>query len=69
MANDDEGPAQVQDQTGPVLAEHVAQLVSRWPDCIPFIGGGRSGEKFVQQLLEGIFSRPPGCRRSVEIDR
>jgi site-specific recombinase XerD len=29
----------------------------------------RSGEEFVQQLVQGIFSCPPGRRRSVEIDR
>jgi hypothetical protein len=28
----------------------------------------RSREKFVQQLLKGIFSRPPGRCRSIEID-
>jgi hypothetical protein len=32
-------------------------------------GGGRLGEEFVQQLVKGIFSRPPGRCRSVEIDR
>ena len=32
-------------------------------------GVGQSVEEFVQQLVEGIFSCPPGRRRSFEIDR
>src|SRR5207245_8901992 len=35
----------------------------------PSLAGGRSGEELIQQLLEGLFARPSGRRRSVEIDR
>ena len=30
---------------------------------------GPSGEELIQQLVEGLFARPSGRRRSVEIDR
>jgi len=51
--------------------EHAAAARDAWTDalfknCPPL---RRSGEELVQQLLEGIFSRPPGRHRSVEIDR
>jgi hypothetical protein len=60
------------DGYGGVLMTATRQLQGRGDsECEslkPFSGGGRSVEKFVQQFLERIFSRPPGRRRSVEID-
>ena len=34
----------------------------------PSLAGGRSGEELIQQLVEGLFARPSGRRRSVVLD-
>src|SRR5262249_57081446 len=39
------------------------------PIRIPSLAGGRLGEELIQQVLEGLFARPPGRRGGVEIDR